>query len=145
MKNSLILFLMLLLLSCNTQPQPLVIGKDECSYCKMPYADAKFGAEIITVKGKVYKFDDVSCMNNFTKAELRKDEIIKSMLIVNYSSNQTFLNTAETVFLISPQLHTPMNSGIAGFESKEKANSLLVNFPGEILSWHQLQQKLNGN
>ena len=30
----------------------------------MKIADGKFGAELITTKGRIYKFDDIHCMIN---------------------------------------------------------------------------------
>ena len=60
--NSITLFifglLTLSLSSCSTAPQPIRIGQDNCDFCKMTISDNRFGAEIITKKGKVYIFDD---------------------------------------------------------------------------------------
>lgn len=139
MKNSIYVLFSLILLSCNTQPQPLIAGRDECSFCKMPVADTKFGAEIITQKGKLYKFDDIGCMINFLKAGLIKEEKVKNLFVVNYSDNQKFLNVNEAVFLKSPGFRTPMNSEIAALASHSEAKSLIKDFPGELLTWKQLQ------
>ena len=144
MRNRIYIFILSIpfFISCNTKPQPLVIGKDECYFCKMPVADPKFGAEIITQKGKLYKFDDTICMINFMKEGLVADEKIKDLLNVDYSSNQNLLNVNTAVFLVSENLHTPMNSGIAAFASRSQAETFLKDFPGEILTWQQLQSKL---
>jgi copper chaperone NosL len=142
-KSSIVFILFIpFLFSCNTKPQPLVIGKDECYFCKMPVADTKFGAEIITEKGKLYKFDDTGCLINYLKIGLGANEKIKNLLNVDYTSNQNFLNVNTSVFLVSEKFHTPMNSGIAGFSSRIKAEIFLKDFPGEILTWQQLQSKL---
>jgi len=142
MKNIISIYFILFFISCNTEPQPLVVGKDECNFCKMPYGDTKFGGEIITIKGKLYKFDDISCMNDFLKNGLNADEKIKNVLAVNYAGNQKFLDVNKAIFLLSANLHSPMNSGAAAFESRNEAESFLNNFPGEILTWQQLQSKL---
>ena len=55
----------LFLISCSTEPEPLVYGTDICHNCKMTLMDNKFGAELVTKKGKVYKFDDMNCFLNF--------------------------------------------------------------------------------
>ena len=140
MKNILSILFTLIFISCNTAPQPLVVGKDECYYCKMPVADTKFGAEIITEKGKFYKFDDVGCMINFLKTNLNEKEKAKNILTVSYT-NQKLLNVNECVFLKSANLRSPMNSGIAAFESVNEAQSFLKELSGNILTWNQLQQK----
>ena len=143
MKYILILFLSPFFISCNTQPEPLVAGKDVCSYCKMPVADTKFGAEIITEKGKFYKFDDVICMLNFMKEGIATNEKIKSMLVVCYTNNQKLIKATEAFFLVSSEFHTSMNSGAACFESLKDAQSFQTNFPGKILSWQELNQTLH--
>lgn len=142
MKNIFSILCILIFISCSTEPQPLVSGKDECNFCKMPVADIRYGAEIITVKGKLYKFDDIGCLNNFLKNGLSADEKVKNILVVNYTNNQNFLDVHKAQFLISSNLHSPMNSGVAAFESQKQTEYFLKDFPGEILTWHQLQAKL---
>ena len=140
MKYILILFLTLFFISCNTQPEPLVAGKDVCTYCKMPVAEIKFGGEIITAKGKIYKFDDLGCMINFIKSGMDSKEKVKDLLAVNYSNNQELLNVNEAAFLISSNFHTPMNSGAVCFRSKKEAEKMEKDFHGNILSWKELNQ-----
>lgn len=141
MKNIFSILFTLFFISCSTEPQPLVVGKDECYFCKMPYADAKFGAEIITEKGKLYKFDDIGCMIDFIKNNLDVNVKVKNILAVSYTNNQKFLNLNECAFLKSSDLHSPMNSGIAAFASRSEAETFLKEFPGDIFTWNQLQQK----
>ena len=141
MKSLLSLLLFPLLIACSTSPQPLVVGQDVCFYCKMPVVDSKFGAEVITAKGKLYKFDDVGCMSNFLKSGFDKNESIKTIVAVCYTNNNQLLDVQSAFFLRSPALHSPMNSGIAAFNSKQEATSMQKNFPGEILSWEQIQQQ----
>ena len=52
--------------SCTTKPQPIKMG-DACDFCIMGVADNRFGAELITKKGKIYKFDDIHCLIGFIK------------------------------------------------------------------------------
>ena len=64
MKKTYILFtfLSLVILSCGISPLPIDYNHDECAYCKMKIADARFGAELVTSKGKVFKFDSAECL-----------------------------------------------------------------------------------
>src|SRR5690606_3250333 len=60
--------LILFITSCgNPQPQPIKLNSDACDYCKMTISDARFASELVTKKGRVYKFDDITCMVNYTK------------------------------------------------------------------------------
>ena len=142
MRTYILIIVAFFIISCNTEPQPLVPGKDECHFCKMPVADTKYGAEIITVKGKIYKFDDIICMINFLKSGLNKNEKVKDVLAVNYFTNQKLMDVNESVFLKNANFRTPMNSGIAAFESPDQAKTFLNEIQSETLNWQQLQEKL---
>ena len=58
----------LILSSCSVEPQAIAIGKDLCDECHMTIMDPKFGGEVVTKKGKVFKFDDVHCLIRFSKS-----------------------------------------------------------------------------
>ena len=51
-------FFFTLLISCGKkEAEPIKLNSDGCEFCKMKISDGKFGAEIITAKGRIYKFD----------------------------------------------------------------------------------------
>jgi len=56
-----------LLTACSHEPDPIRYGKDACAHCKMTIMDKRFSAELITAKGKVFKFDAAECMAGFLK------------------------------------------------------------------------------
>jgi copper chaperone NosL len=57
-----------ILLGCQpTGPDPIAFGKDQCHYCRMTIAEPNYGAELITEKGRVYKYDAAECMVNQLK------------------------------------------------------------------------------
>jgi len=71
---------MLLFISCSTKPQPIQYGKDVCDHCKMTIVDQKFGGEIVTKKGKAYKFDDLICMAKFLgTGSVKEDDIAQKL------------------------------------------------------------------
>ena len=49
---------LLLLNGCSKGPKPIDYGNDGCHFCKMTIVDKIHGSELITEKGKVFKFDD---------------------------------------------------------------------------------------
>jgi copper chaperone NosL len=104
--------------------------------------DPKFGAEIITTKGKVYKFDDMICFQQFLRSGILSDKEIRSKLVINFEKPDDFMDLNKAFFIISPTIKSPMSSGAAGFESRataEKANTLLQ---GEVLTWNSLSEKI---
>lgn len=130
----------LLFTSCDTKPQPFAFGKDICDDCKMTIMDARFGGEIITKKGKIYKFDDVHCMIKFMKGTTVKEAEIAQTVSIDYENNNNFIDVKTSHFVTSEQLKSPMNSNTAAFSSKEKANEKAKQTNGIIKDWEQLRQ-----
>ena len=133
--TSLILFF---LTSCNSQPEPLKIGSDVCLLCKMGVADSKFGGELITSKGKIYKFDDIGCMIRFIKTGDVKQKDISRTVIVNYEKPNDFIDADKAVLIISETTKSPMGFNIAAFSSKESVSKI----EGKIFSWNELYNKI---
>lgn len=85
--------LSMLFSSCNTEPEPLRIGKDNCDFCKMTISDSRFfGAPIVTNKGKKYKFDDQHCLSQFLYKDKVKDEDIASVYFVDFNEPHDLIN-----------------------------------------------------
>ena len=131
-KSILSIFIVLLLgiISCNNGPQPIKPGTDACDFCKMPIADRNFGAEIITNKGKVYKFDDTYCLAIFRRKNIDSN-IVKHVYFVNFLDPHNFIDADHVFLLESNDLHSPMGGNTAAFEN-EKALKIT-------------QQKVRGN
>lgn len=135
--TSLLLFF---LASCSAQPEPFKPGQDVCHLCKMGIADTKFGGEIITKKGKVFKFDDIGCMIKYIKSGGVQQNDIRQTVVINYEKQNDFIDTGKASFIIADAVKSPMNYNIAAFTNKEAANK---NFTGmATLSWNELIQKI---
>jgi copper chaperone NosL len=132
----------ILFTSCNTKPQPFAYGKDICDDCKMTIMDPKFGGEIITKKGKVYKFDDAHCLVNFIKGKFIKEPDVAQVVFIDYENEKNFLDAKSSYFVTSDQLKSPMNSNSAAFPSKEKAVEKAKQTSGTVNDWQQLRQSL---
>lgn len=130
--------LILFLSSCNTGPEPIAIGKDVCYDCKMTIMDDKFGGEIITKKGKIYKFDDALCVANFRKGDAINIADIAQTLFIDYESKRTFLDVKSLYFVVSPTLKSPMNSNAAAFTNKTTADRFAAQNSGKVKSWGDL-------
>lgn len=128
--------------SCTTKPEPFEIGKDMCEECKMTIMDPKFGAEIITKKGKIYKFDDAHCVVNYVKNGSMKEADIAQTVFSDYTDHKNFIDAKASFFVVSEQLKSPMNSNAASFPSKEIAEQKAKDINGTVKNWEQLYQSL---
>ena len=132
------LLIMQISISCSTKPEPLIYGKDSCYFCKMTLVDKKFGAELVTTKGKVYKFDDLNCFINFYNSGIEGHRSVKLKLVIDYVHPEKFLNADEAFYLKSSSLRSPMNSEVAAFEDKPTLDKFKKELNGIYLAWGEL-------
>ena len=135
---SVAMLMVFFLSACSVKTEPMKYGKDNCSFCKMGIIDAKFGAELVTKKGKVYKFDDVICMARFLSDGTLEQKQLAHKVVINFEKENEFLDLDKAAFWVSPEIKSPMGSNAAAFTDREAAMKLKGNKPGEIVNWSAL-------
>jgi copper chaperone NosL len=100
--------------------------------------DPKFGAEIITKKGKIFKFDDAHCVVSFLNSGKVKQEDVRKTVFIDYENQENFLDAASTSFVISSKLKSPMNSNAGAFANKEKAQLVANETGGAVKTWNEV-------
>ena len=126
--------------SCSTNPEPIQVGKDNCDFCKMTISDNRFGAEIVTQKGKIFKFDDAHCVNAFLDAKTVAQTDIAGTYFTNFIQPHELVNVEQAYFLQSPKLKSPMNGNIAAFSQEDSLTKILPQFPGFKIRWEEVQK-----
>ncbi len=141
LKPYLILTLLIAIFSCNVSPKAIDYGHDACDFCKMTIVDKVHAAEIVTEKGKVYKFDATECMinfmNNFDASE------VKLYLSNNYTQPESLIDATKATFLISKNIPSPMGAYLSAFKSKEDAKRFQSEKGGTLYNWDKLLIYLN--
>lgn len=133
---------MSILLSCGSGPEPINYGSDQCEHCRMTIVDNKFAAEIVTNKGRVYKFDAAECMIKYIKTGKIKDEDVKNRLVTDASKPGEFVEAAAATYLISENFPSPMGANLSAFSSKTDAEKFQKDYSGELKSWDEVLIKL---
>lgn len=140
--NSLVTALLILtffgISSCSTGPQPIKLGFDACAYCKMSIIDNRFGAEIITKKGKIYKFDDMHCLLQFSKENTVDKADWKQTYLVNFDEPHNFISASKSILLRSEKLHSPMAGNVASFTNQKNLEIANQRFKGQAITWNNL-------
>lgn len=126
------------LASCNDGPRPINYGKDICEDCNMNIIDKKYGAKVLTKKGRAFVFDDAHCVAGFLKEASIKENEIDKILFVDYQNENTFLDAKGAFFVTSPQLKSPMSSNVAAVANKVAAEKLASQVSGLVLAWTEL-------
>lgn len=109
--------------ACTQSPEPINYGKDACAHCKMTIVDNRFGAELVTAKGKIYKFDDIICLRHFEKEHPEQKE--NRIFVSDYrKEHRPMLEGKDVIFLRHGFFRSPMNGQYAAFASREEAQAL---------------------
>ncbi len=132
----------ILFISCNAQPDPIDYGHDDCSYCKMTIVDKAHSAQLVTKKGKQYKYDAIECMvrNVLAVPEL---SVKSKMFVANYKSPGSIIDAKIASYIISPKIKSPMGANLSAVSDLKEANNLVKLNGGAIYTWTTLLEYLN--
>ncbi|MCM4164276.1 MULTISPECIES: nitrous oxide reductase accessory protein NosL [unclassified Arenibacter] len=133
-----VVFLFLLLAtSCSVGPKPIAYGSDGCHFCSMTIVDRQHAAEIVTDKGKVFKFDSSECMMNHLK-EIDRNQI--ALYLVNdYNQPGKLIDAKEAIYMISERIPSPMGEFLTAFKTEQEAVDALMTNGGDLFTWEQLK------
>jgi copper chaperone NosL len=128
---------MLLSASCSQPgPKPIRLNKDACSYCKMTVTHADFAAQIATVKGRQYVFDDLGCMISYIKEN--PQEKGSEFYVADFCNPESFLNINTAKLIASDSLRSPMRGNMAAFSSLDSMKVYQTRYHAKEVSWSSL-------
>ena len=119
------------LVSCEIKPSPINYGNDACHACKMTIVDKAFASEIVTTKGKSFKYDAIECMIGDLKK--RPQENIKFILVSDFNNLGKLENASEMTYIVDPSIKSPMGANLHAVKVND--NPYVKNF-----SWKQIQK-----
>jgi len=125
---------------CTPQPDPIRYGQDACQFCKMTIVDQRFAAEVVTKKGRAFKFDDLGCLVKHVKAEGYTDDELAHALVADFAHPGTLLDARKAVFVQSKVLRSPMRGDVAAFEGEADWKKQFST--GNALSWQKVEMAL---
>ena len=125
----------LFLVACAARvPEAIVYGMDLCAYCRMQIDDRRFGAVLLSEKGRTFKFDSIECLRR-RAAELAAPA--SSMWVSDYKNPGTMVRADSAVFVNLGPGKTPMAGGWAAVTSKSAAAELGI-ASADIRQWSEL-------
>ncbi|MFD2541869.1 nitrous oxide reductase accessory protein NosL [Lacinutrix gracilariae] len=139
LKHYLYFAVFLFFFSCNVSPEPINYGSDGCQFCKMTIVDKVHAAQIVTKKGKVYKFDASECMLHFMQ-DFDTTEIAL-YLTNNYTEPEVLIDATKATFLISKNIPSPMGAFLSAFKNKSDAVKSQKEKGGDLYTWQTLTAK----
>ena len=130
-----LMFLLFLIFSCGKFAEPIDYGHDECEYCRMLITDNKYGAELITEKGKIYKYDSIECLINYALTENLIGDNEVRILVSDFSNPGNFTDARTAFYLHNDEYRSPMGLNTMAFSEESKLTVFESENGGSRLSW----------
>jgi copper chaperone NosL len=130
--------LFILVCSCSVKERPVAYGSDECAYCKMTIMDHRYGAELVTQKGKVFTFDAAECLIDYL---YQHEDLIQSasfLLVTAYTEPDQLIDALSATYLVSKEMPSPMGAYLTAFSSREMAQEYQDKNTGDLYTWEEL-------
>lgn len=135
--------LFLVSVACSVGPQPIHYGEDNCILCEMTIMDRRYGTEIVTNKGKAYKFDSVECLVDYLKKNEQDSAEFKFILVTPFNQPGKLVDAAQSYVLHSKNLPSPMGLFLTAFESEATALQYKDEFGGRVYCWKRLNKEFD--
>jgi len=128
---------MLTLSSCGSdEAKPIILNTDSCDFCKMTISNGKFGAEVITEKGRYYKFDDVACMVQYVKTNT--SVTYTSFFINDFLQENTLIPAQTGFYLKGGTLASPMRGNVAAFKTEAASRNYRDKLGATSITWGEV-------
>lgn len=123
--------LVLFLISCtDAGPKEINAGKGQCDHCKMTITEPKYATQLVTSKGRVYKFDDIICMQNYVNSNADMTKGAKQY-VVDFPSGK-FIDAATATYITGGSIKSPMNGNTQAFKDKAAAQKAATSLGATI-------------
>ena len=135
-KKSTLLFILLgLFIACEQKSEPINYGDDECELCRMRIMDNKYGAELVTDKGKVYTYDSIECLVGYSLNKNLIGDGNNLMLVSDFSKPGELVDAKKSYYVHNNNFRSPMGLNVSAFENESEQLKFITENSGEKLNW----------
>lgn len=118
-------------------PQPMAHdGSETCGYCSMAITDSRFGAQVITSRGRVEMFDSIECLAGYVgQAE---PDAVRSAWVTDFANPGVMLSADTARFVrVTDGAGSPMGMGLRAFAPASLPTG------AETMNWSQVLALVN--
>mgnify|MGYP003973091469 FL=1 len=133
--QTILLLSLVFLLGCSRTIEPISYGQDDCHWCQMRIMDPKFGSEVVTKKGRTYKFDSAECLLHYWHDT--EDEVDQAV-VTDFERPQKFIDAREACYLVSEEMPSPMGGFLNAFSHSDLALVHLETKAGKLYTWEEI-------
>ena len=118
-------------------PREVVVGEDQCGYCRMEVTDTRHASQVVTSTGKVHVFDSVECVAGFVREARAAGTEVRSTWVRDAVEGGAWVRAEDAGFLLDGALRGSMGRA-ASFASVGAAEQARQRLGGTIVSWNAL-------
>lgn len=104
----------------------------------MSIADGRFAAELISKKGRCFKFDDLQCLIDYKKEKSSTE--FKAIYVNDFEKNNELIDAAKAYFVHHEELRSPMGGNFAAFTQQDKAIQFAKARNSLIQTWQEISE-----
>lgn len=113
-------------------PQEIAVGKDQCDNCKMTISEPKYATQLLTEKGRVYKFDDISCLEDYEISNAETTANAKTY-VADFPSGE-FVETQTATLIKGGEIKSPMGGNTQAFKDKATAEKAAADLGATLVA-----------
>ena len=122
------------------QPAEIHYGEDLCAECGMIISDPKFASSISKEIGagryQTVAFDDIGDMLAYL--DKHPEEKVVGWFVHDYETEE-WIDATTAFFVVSEEVKSPMNHGIAAHAQKSAAEAMAQKSDGQLFTWQEVQ------
>jgi copper chaperone NosL len=133
--------MLLAVVGCSREPKPIAFNTDACEYCGMTISNDRYGAALVTNKGRTHKFDSIECMvESQMDGEKLAGTEVHAYYVVTYEFKGELRDASTATYLVAEGLPSPMGANLTAFANREDALHVQHIKQGELLDWDGVKQ-----
>lgn len=141
-KKAAAFFVVLVVTACSSGPEAINYGSDQCAHCRMVITEKPFASELVTNKGKVYKFDAIECLAAYLDEHEDLAKNRSTRYVHDFANPDKWIKADQALFVQSEEIQSPMALSLLAFSSAEVLETHLRKYQGSRISWSEIVEQV---
>lgn len=104
----------------------------------MTIDDVRFGAMVMTSRGRLETFDSIECLASFV-ASLPASAAPRGIWVADFEQPSHWIDVAKARFLHQSNVRSPMGRELAAFGTTRPPEALQQQYGGRVIDWREVQ------
>ena len=122
---------------CRTaEPRDIAYGRSDCHVCRMRIVDNRFGGEVVTHTGKVYDFDSIECLANYSAANSAD---VRSAWVSDFEHPGTLISASTALYVSQRGASAGMGADLLAVAPVKDTAAVRARFGVAPMTWEALR------